>query len=444
MKSTCNPFEHSSFYSRRDFMSVILQGSLAAGLAAKGTSVLAGEAPKPAQDVKNLPGFGAAKHVIYVMLSGGFSQLDSFNIIPDARDEVRGETKPLPTNVDGIQMGHWFPRLAQHMDKIAIVNSRISRIGAHAKGQYYVRTAYERRGADTHPHLGAWMDKLLDPLSDQLPSNFLVNAPSYHPNNGWLHPKHAPLPITDPEKGLQNSKRYPGVTDERLLKRFSMSKTLGERFRNKYLNDEVQTVAPLYDDALTMMRSEDLAAFDLSQEDSWKHEAYGENRLGQGLLLARRLVERGVRHVEVNYGGWDNHNAIYSERTFPEKSRHVDQAMASLLEDLDKSGLLKDTLVVLTSEFGRTPEVNQNLGRDHWPKSFSCLLAGAGVKTGQVYGKTDKEGVEILENKIDTPDWCATIAHIVGLPWNETFFSPSGRPFKPGGKRGQAHVGLLA
>ena len=134
-----------------------------------------------------------------------------------------------------------------------------------------------------------------------------------------------------------------------------------------------------------MMKGKDLVAFDLKKEPEWKREAYGENNVGQGLLLAKRLVERGVRHVEVNSGGWDNHNAIYEERNFPKKSKEVDDALSALLEDLQKSGLLDETLVVLTTEFGRTPVISENLGRNHWPQAFTCLLAGAGVKAGTIF-----------------------------------------------------------
>ena len=144
------------------------------------------------------PGFGKAKHVIYLMLSGGFSHMDSFDPRPDLPEKARGQTQAIDTNVDGIRIANWFPKLAGHMDKIAICNSRKSRIGAHAKGQYYVRTAYELRGADKHPHLGAWLsycDKTGRKSESALPANFIINPPSNHPNAGWMHPKPAPLPI---------------------------------------------------------------------------------------------------------------------------------------------------------------------------------------------------------------------------------------------------------
>jgi uncharacterized protein (DUF1501 family) len=156
------------------------------------------------------------------------------------------------------------------------------------------------------------------------------------------------------------------------------------------------------------------------------HDLYGNDSFGQGCLLARRLVEHGVRFVEVNLGGWDMHQDIYTR--LPEKLSTLDQGLGALLGDLDGRGLLEDTLVVLTSEFGRTPKINQNSGRDHYPKAFSSVLWGGGVNGGQVYGKTDK-GIEVTENKVTVPDFNATIAYALGLPLDTVLYSPSKRPF---------------
>jgi uncharacterized protein (DUF1501 family) len=176
-----------------------------------------------------------------------------------------------------------------------------------------------------------------------------------------------------------------------------------------------------------MMKSEDLKAFDLTQESDELRKAYGKDSFGQGCLLARRLVERGVRFVEVSLGGWDTHTANFVR--VPELCDTLDRAMAALIADLSARGLLDETLIVLTSEFGRTPTINQNVGRDHYPKAFSAVLAGGGVKGGYTYGKTDKEGREVEENKVLIPDLNATIAYALGLPLNQVVYSPSKRPF---------------
>ena len=182
----------------------------------------------------------------------------------------------------------------------------------------------------------------------------------------------------------------------------------------------------IYKDAIQVMKSEDLEAFDLSKESAETHAEYGSGNFAQGCLLARRLVEHGVRFVEVNLGGWDMHQDIGAR--LPERCGDLDQALGTLLPDLERRGLLDDTLVVLTSEFGRTPKINQNEGRDHYPKAFSSVLWGGGIAGGQVYGKTDK-GIEVTENKVSVPDFNATIAYALGLPLDLVLYSSTKRPF---------------
>ena len=183
----------------------------------------------------------------------------------------------------------------------------------------------------------------------------------------------------------------------------------------------------MYDDALRLMKSGDLTAFDLTKEPKYLRESYGEEAFGQGVLLARRLVERQVRFVEVQLGGWDTHQNNFTRA--PEQCAILDQALSALLDDLSQRGMLEETLVVLATEFGRTPNINVNDGRDHYPKAFSCMLAGGGIKGGQVWGKTDNEGREVIEQKVKIPDFNATIAFALGLPLDEIVYSPTRRPF---------------
>jgi uncharacterized protein (DUF1501 family) len=189
----------------------------------------------------------------------------------------------------------------------------------------------------------------------------------------------------------------------------------------------VKAYTDMYDDAISMMKSEDLKAFELTEESDEVREAYGRATFGQGCLLARRLVERGVRFVEVSLGGWDTHNANFVR--VPELCDTLDKAVSSLLADLHARGLLHETLVVLASEFGRTPTINQNVGRDHYPKAYSAIMAGGGIQGGQVFGKTDKEGREVIENKVEGAAINATIAFALGLPLDQVVYSPSKRPF---------------
>ena len=197
----------------------------------------------------------------------------------------------------------------------------------------------------------------------------------------------------------------------------------------------------MYADAVRLMDSPDLEAFDIHKEDAKTKERYGNEPFGQGCLLARRLVERNVRTVEVSYGGWDTHQNNFT--SLPELCHTMDQAVAALLDDLEKIGKLKNTVVVITTEFGRTPKINQNVGRDHYPQAFTSVLAGGGFKGGYVHGKTSEGAEEVLESSMTIPDFNATIAHALGIPTDYVMYSPTVRPFTVAHK-GKPQLELLA
>ena len=198
-------------------------------------------------------------------------------------------------------------------------------------------------------------------------------------------------------------------------------------FHSKYDVKKVRAYSDMYDDAVRLMRSEDLKAFNLNLEDQKVRDEYGTDGFGQGCLLARRLIENDVRHVEVTLGGWDTHNNNF--QAVQGLASRLDQGLSALLNDLDRRGLLNETLVVLTTEFGRTPYVNENDGRDHFPKAFSGLMAGGGIAGGQAHGRTNEHATDVEEGKVSPPDFNATIAYGLGLPLDEVIYSPSKRPF---------------
>jgi uncharacterized protein (DUF1501 family) len=202
---------------------------------------------------------------------------------------------------------------------------------------------------------------------------------------------------------------------------------MNEMHAARYNNRSAQAYAVMYDEAVQLMNSEDLVAFDLTREPASMRERYGAGKFAQGVLLARRLVEHGVRFVEVSDFGWDTHANNFA--SVSQKSAVLDRSLATLLEDLSERGLLHSTLVVLATEFGRTPRINERAGRDHHPSAFTCLLAGGGIRGGQSYGRTDKEGREVEEDLVTVPDFNATIAAALGLPVDQRIYSPSGRPF---------------
>ena len=382
-------------------------------------------------------GGGKAKHVIYLYMSGGMTHIDTFDPKPDAPSEVRGPTKSINTNVDGIQLGHCLPQLAKHMDKVALVRSLSTTQGAHAQGKYLMHTGYTPRGTITHPSAGGWAAKLMGSENEVLPPFVLIGGGNGHPGGGFFEPKFSPLPVGDAAKGLSNVKQRRDTSDESLERQLSLREELDHDFDTKFHKGQrsVRAYGDVYDSAVKMMRSEDLDAFDLSKETKDSRAAYGSNRFGQGVLLARRLVERGVRFVEVEYGGFDWHanNFVQMEDKIPT----LDQALSTLLTDLKAKGLLESTLVVVATEFGRSPKIVSNAGRNHYPKAFSCMMAGGGVKGGQVYGKTDGTASSVVENKVGAADFNASIAYALGIPHDLVVMSPSKRPFQMGGRYGK-------
>jgi hypothetical protein len=369
-----------------------------------------------------------ARNVIYLYMAGGMSHLDTFDLKPGAA--TQGPIEAIGTNADGVRISQHFPLLAKHMDKVAVINSMNSNQGAHAQGRYYMHTGYQLRGTIKHPSMGAWLEKMRGRVNATLPAHVVVGGGANTASNGFFDASLTPLPIGDPTAGLTNSDRVEHVTADRFEHRIHRLEQMNEAFRAKYDARQLKDHAKVYEEAIRLMESKDLEAFDLSRESEAVRASYGEGRLGQGCLLARRLVERGVRFVEVVSGGWDTHSENFEQ--MEELCPPVDRALAALLADLEARGLLDETLVVLATEFGRSPDIveDRNLGRNHYPKAFSCLLAGGGIRGGQAYGKTDSEGRNVIENPVGVQDFNATIAYALGLPLEYEVYSPSGRPFK--------------
>ncbi|MFT5303007.1 MAG: hypothetical protein ACI87E_003801 [Mariniblastus sp.] len=382
-----------------------------------------------------------AKSVIYLYMNGGMSHLDTFDTKPGA--ETQGPVESIKTSADGIQISEFFPQLADQMHNVAIVNSMNSTQGAHAQGRYFMHTSYFLRGTVKHPDMGAWTSKFLGKINPGLPANIKIGGSSAGLGGGFLESEFAAVPIGNPESGLQYSQLLDGVSNSRFGKRMRKLKEMNSAFSSTYDTKESRAYASMYDEAVTLMKSKDLAAFDLKQEDDAIRDRYGRNPFGQACLLAKRLVKNGVRFIEVDNGGWDTHGDNFGR--VAEKGAVLDQALAALLADLDASGMLDSTLVVLATEFGRTPKIftERDNGRNHYPQAFSCLLAGGGIKGGIKYGKTDKEGKEVVEDMVVVPEFNATIAHALGIPLDKKTMSPSMRPFTVADK-GQPIMGLFA
>ncbi len=368
---------------------------------------------------------GKASRVIYLYMGGGMSHVDTLD--PKPGTEVQGDTDVVSTNVSGVKLGGAFQNLAKQMDKATIINSLHTTTGAHKQGTYYMHTGYKMRGTIRHPGLGSWLLKLSDWEMETLPGAVQIGGGA-NVGAGFLKHRYSPIPIGSARRGLPNSQLR--FSKEEFYNRLELADAYDKPFRNKYDQKSVTSYTDLYADAIDLMNSKDLEVFNIFKEPEKTRKAYGTNPFGQGCLLARRLVEQDVRYVEVNYGGWDTHSNNFTQ--IEQKGAVLDQALATLLSDLDSRGLLDTTLVVLATEFGRTPRINERAGRDHHPGAFSTLLAGGGVRGGEVYGKSDKKAIDVEKDPVSVEDFNATLGYALGLPHEKTVHSPSGRPFSVG------------
>lgn len=405
--------------TRRNVMKQLAYGSLGVSMA--------GSLASPSLEAASMPGtrVPTAKHVIYLYMNGAMSQLDTF----DAKDnqELMGGSKAIHTNTDGAKMGNYLPMLASMSEKFAIIRSMQVDTGSHQQANYKAHTSYDMRPDILHPCFGSWVTKLTGKTNQTLPGTIRINGGS-PTGAGFFESEHTPLIVRRPDQGIQYSQRSQTVKEHTFDKRLGLLEQLNQNYKNTHKTKRVNDYSYAYEAALKLMRSEDLKTFDISLEPDHVHQAYGKNSFGKGCLLARRLVEQKARFIEVNFGGWDHHFNMYE--SFPEKAQQLDQAMGALLIDLEQRGLLHETLVVLTTEFGRTPVVTDSRkGRDHYPIAFSSVLAGGGIKGGQVYGVTDEECKNVLENPVRHKDLNATIGYALGLPMTKILYSNSGRPF---------------
>jgi hypothetical protein len=417
-----NTFSKNEF-TRRNFMTTAASSLLGVGMMPGFTGSVFGkeEAVKPGFPMRKRP----AKRLIYLYMGGGMTHLDTFDTKPG--HENQGPVKELKTNVPGLHLSEYLPSLTNHADKMAIINSMTSTAGAHEQARYLMHTSYEQRATIKHPGMGAYMLKYLDRLNKDLPGSVFIGGNSRIDGGaGFFESSFEPLAINNPADGLKNIKARFNPTDFR--NNLDLAADLDGGFRKKYNLKATRAYTAMYEDAVRLMESEDLKAFDLREEKEATKEMYGDNPFGQGVLLAKRLVEHDVRAIEVSYGGWDTHQNNFI--SVPERTAVLDQALSALLTDLDRSGMLDSTLVVLATEFGRTPRINTNAGRDHYPKAFSTVIAGGGVNGGMKWGKTTPGGEEVEENALTPQDFNATIAYGLGVSVDRVVMSPSLRPFK--------------
>lgn len=366
-----------------------------------------------------------AKQCIVMFMSGGPSQLDTFD--PKKPDvETSGPFKAIQTSVKGIEFSEHLPMVAEQAHHLSVVRSMVSREGNHERARYLLHTGYAPGGAVRHPTLGSLTSYYLDDDESHLPSSVNINSPTY--SGGFLGATHDPFVVSNPLKKVEDIE-YPAQMDtHRFRERLKMLRNLQEDFIAKRSSRGTEAHEAIYKKADELINSPNIKAFELNEEPTEIRQAYGMNRFGQGCLMARRLIESGVKFVEITLDGWDTHENNF-ERT-KELLEVVDPAYAMLIKDLSDRDLLDETVVLWLGEFGRTPRINNNDGRDHHPNGWSAVIAGGGTRGGQVIGSTNEDGTKVASGAVGVPDLFASLCFALGIDYQEENMSRSGRPIR--------------
>jgi hypothetical protein len=430
--------------SRRDWLKLSAAGVVSYSLSGWLSSLAADTASNPQR----------RRSCILLWMNGGPSQMDTFDLKPGHANG--GTFKEIQTAVAGINISEHLPKIASHMDKMALIRSMSTKEADHGRATYQMRTGHIPGGPVHYPTIGSVFSKELEKEGAELP-NFVSIAPyrffspaAYGP--GFLGPKYAPLVVGEGQQALipipgqqqsnyedtlkvQDLDRPQGVSAERAAARVRLLGEMQNDFLAERSAEPSESHKNAYQRAVTLMNSKATRAFNLDDEPRELRDRYGRNLFGQGCLLARRLVERGVPFVEVSLAtvgnlalGWDTH--INNFDAIRQLSGVLDPAWATLMDDLKTRGLLDSTMIVWMGEFGRTPRINGNRGRDHWARSWTTVLAGGGIKGGQVVGKTSEDGTTVEDRPVSTEDLLATVAYGLGIDIKKQNNSNVGRPIR--------------
>jgi hypothetical protein len=428
--------------SRRDWMKLSAAGVIGYSMSGWLGRLAAAAAGNPARK----------RACILLWMNGGPSQMDTFDMKPGHKNG--GTYKEIATNVPGIKISEHMPKIAKHIDKMAIIRSMQTKEGDHTRAAYHLRTGYLPTGSIQYPTMGSFLSKELGRDDSALP-NFVSIAPTpfLSPgayNSGFLGPEHAPLMVANAGYGFGNAQTYEQVKAALKVKdllppkeidgkqvdaRLELVKDLQEGFAALRPGIASASHRAAYDRAVKLMKTSAAKAFELDEEKDALRKEYGQTMFGQGCLLARRLIERGVPFVEVTLSsvqgaqaGWDTHDRNFDQ--VKALSQVLDPAWATLMKDLKDRGLLGSTLVVWMGEFGRTPQINPQRGRDHYPNAWTTVLAGGGIKGGQAYGKTSAGGEKVTEKAVPVQNFMATICKALGLDPTKQNMSNVGRPIR--------------
>jgi len=379
-----------------------------------------------------------AKSVIHVFLPGGMAHQESFDPKPFSPLEYRGELKTVKTKT-GEVFCESLPNLSKCADKFSVIRSMTHGEAAHERGTHNMFTGYKPSPALSFPSIGSVISHEFGPRNNLPPYVCIPNQPNEYAGNGYLSSSYAPFSLgSDPASGnfqVRDLRLPGGVNEKRFARRQYALEVVNNRFAGQQQADAVQAMDTFYERAYSMIASPQAReAFDIDKEDGKLRDQYGRNQAGQRLLMARRLAEAGVRLVTLTYGGWDMHNNITAgiKRQMPD----LDRGLATLISDLEQRGMLEETLVMVSSEFGRTPKINSNAGRDHWPKVFSVMLAGGGIHGGLIYGTSNATASEPESDPVSPADLMTTVYHQMGIVADKELMAPGNRPIEivDGGK----------
>lgn len=371
-----------------------------------------------------------AESVIFIFMAGGMSHLDTFDPKPYAPIEYRGQLGVVNTNTSE-QIGGQLPRFAKLADKYSIIRSMTHGEAAHERGTHNMLTGYRPSAAIQYPSLGSVVSHEFGPRHDLPPYISIPNANIQDLGTGYLSSAYGAFSVGgEPSTAgfkVRDLNLPGGVAPERMERRKSLLHSVDSHFSSLEDTDVLSAMDSYYQRAYSLISSQNAReAFNVASEPDAIKDEYGRSAFGQRLLMSRRLVEAGARFVSVIDGGWDNHVKI--DDAFKQKMPSVDQGLSTLLTDLDRRGLLEKTLVVLSTEFGRTVKINPDGGRDHWPKAFSVMMAGGGVKGGIMHGKTDARGAEPVDKPVSPEDLATTIYTQLGINPDKKLMSAGNRP----------------
>jgi hypothetical protein len=382
---------------------------------------------------------GKAKALIHIFLPGGAAHQETWDPKPNAPIEYRGEMGIIKTKLDGVFINECLKQSANIVDKIAICRSMTHGEAAHERGTHNMFTGYRPSPALQYPSFGSVVSHEFGVRNNLPPYVCIPSVPTTYAGSGYLSSKYAPFALgsdpANPGFTVQDLALPGGVDDKRFTTRKNMLSAVNDHFATRERSDNIAAMDTFYQQAYSLISSPKAKeAFNINAEDAKLRDAYGRNAAGQRMLMARRLVEAGVRLVSLTFGGWDMHAGI--KQGIQGQLPQFDQAFASLITDLSQRGLLDSTLVMISSEFGRTPKINATAGRDHWPKVFSVVLAGGGIKKGTVYGTSDATATEPEDDPLTVEDLSTTVYHCLGINADKELMAPGNRPIEivDGGK----------